>query len=80
MGFNNGLQFKKLLKASKNHEICPVCKGTGEMESLYSVAEFVPEDCNLCNGKGEVDWVTYLRYKGSGIKIINNEDLEDRFE
>jgi DnaJ-class molecular chaperone len=68
MIFKHGIQFVRTLKPAENFEICPICKGTGQTESLVSVADFIEDDCELCKGNGQIDWITYMRYKGNGFK------------
>jgi len=65
---DQGIRFIRILKPAENYEICPKCDGTGCCEGEMSIADFVEECCNLCDGKGQIDWVTYMRYKGSERK------------
>lgn len=42
-------------------EVCPKCQGYG---ILYALTKDV-QLCYLCNGSKVVDWITYMKYKGS---------------
>lgn len=66
MIFKHGIKFVKVFKPRKGYEICPKCKGIGSIAGI-SVDDFAEEDCELCGGKGEIDWITYMRCKGSGL-------------
>jgi DnaJ-class molecular chaperone len=60
----------QIIKAAPGFEVCPKCNGQGCYEGETSIVEFVEVSCNICNGKGEVDWVTFLRYPNKNKKEI----------
>ena len=59
---------------------CPICNGTGRVESLTTTNPF--NNCNTCNGKGIISQITGLPPNGIEIRPLSKDsgDFRDNCE
>jgi DnaJ-class molecular chaperone len=61
----------QIIKAAPGFEVCPKCNGTGKVDEYLLHGAVVDDECLLCSGKGEIDWVNFLLYPNKNKKEIN---------